>query len=357
MDPALRLQPGKPELMPEQEAEARRFAEAYIQAQLATSPVDELEAEALLRHAYEMAGLAPPARIQWLDGPLQLVDLVGSERRWRVEAMSHVRDRVRKRLMDSVRGSVWASIRDRIEERVEHRVWANVGASVEASLDDSLGERGVEISLFPSVGASVEDGVRAYLNAPWLAVSRFFDRSLTPTDASALARFTPLVSGYGLGQERALLVRRPRVLCCDAEGALHHETGKCLAYHDGWGISAWHGVRVPEQVILAPERLTREDFLDEEHVEVRRVIQERMGSRFAPELGGVVIDTGERGTLYEARLREDDPEGVARYVQVQDATTLRHYFLRVPPTIQTSAEAIAWSFTVSVEEYRPAQET
>ena len=35
----------------------------------------------------------------------------------------------------------------------------------------------------------------------------------------------------------------------------------------------------------------------------------------------------------------------------------REYFLRVPPTIQTAAEAVAWSFKLSVEEYCPAHET
>ncbi len=93
------------------------------------------------------------------------------------------------------------------------------------------------------------------------------------------------------------------------------------------------------------------------NLEVRRVIQERMGPRFVSALGGELLDEGLRGRLYEVALPADDPERVARYVQVQDASTPRAYFLQVPPTIQTAAEAVAWSFQVTVEEYHPAHET
>jgi hypothetical protein len=206
------------------------------------------------------------------------------------------------------------------------------------------------------MAASVRASVTAYDVAAWLAFYHFFAVYLAPNPLHALARFNERVSGYWLGRETALIVRRPRILTCDARGRLHSTTGRAMEYHDGWGFYAWHGVRVPEQVILAPERLSREDFLNERNVEVRRVIQERMGERFVSELGGVVLDSVPRGTLYEVVL-PDEPEGVARYVQVQDAFTDRQYVLRVPPSIQTAAEAVAWSFQLLNEEYRPEHET
>jgi hypothetical protein len=164
-----------------------------------------------------------------------------------------------------------------------------------------------------------------------------------------------MVSGYFLGEEVAVVVRKPRLLARDRVGRLHSQTGKCVEYGGGWGFWAWHGVRVPEKVILDPEQLTRDDFFTARSLEVRRVIQDRMGPRFVA--GGKVLDEGSRGRLYEVELPENDPERVARYVQVQDASTPRAYFLRVPPTVQTAAEAVAWSFQVAVEAYGPAHET
>jgi hypothetical protein len=116
-------------------------------------------------------------------------------------------------------------------------------------------------------------------------------------------------------------------------------------------------VPVPEQVILDPDALTREDFLGESNVESRRVIQERMGAeRFLRELDATYIDGSAQGVLYEVALL-DDIDRVARYVQVADPSTGREYFLRVPPEISTAEEAVAWTFGLNTDEYHPAQES
>jgi hypothetical protein len=214
----------------------------------------------------------------------------------------------------------------------------------------------VEASVWADFHCSPYDSASAYYPAPNLAYSRFFDEYLAPNALHAFAHFNERVARYWLDQEEAIMLRRPSVLTRNRAGRPHSATGKCLEYRDGWGIYAWHGVRVPERVILSPGTLTHKHFLNAPNVEVRRVIQERMGGRFVMALGGVVLDMGPRGTLYEVAL-PDDPERVARYVQVQDASTERRSMLRVPPTLQTAAEAVAWTFQVAEEDYRPAQET
>jgi hypothetical protein len=300
MDTTLRLQPGQQVLTPAQEAEAWRFAEESLRRQLSTEPVDEQEAETLLRQVYKVAGLAPPRRVYWLDGPLQLAAVMMQPSR-EERAWGSVGASVGASVEASARNSVWNSV----GANVRVSVWESVGANVRANVWESVG-----VSVWESVEANVPDSVpdrvrrasvEAYHQAFWLAFYRFFDAYLAPNDLHALARFNQMVSGYWLGQDAAVMVRRPGVLCRDAAGRLHSATGKCMEYHDGWGFWAWHGVRVPEKVILAPEQLTWEDLLGERDVEVRRIMQERMRSRFVPELGGVAIDAGPRGTLFEVR--------------------------------------------------------
>lgn len=72
-------------------------------------------------------------------------------------------------------------------------------------------------------------------------------------------------------------------------------------------------------------------------------------------VGGKEIHVGKRGKLVEIDLGED-PERIAHYVHVQDTSTERQYYLRVPPAIHDADEAVAWTFGLSKQAYRPLQE-
>jgi hypothetical protein len=353
-----------------------------------------------LQQAYLVAGVPPPRQIHWVNGPLELLAMLDLPKRldrpwgeWsslRHEVLDRVRLNVLVRLRDlgpRLKAKVWSLVGARVHDSVATRVRDPILASVWASVTNNLRgshawnrvtsflsqpsqsymapswENGAPWKYVPAVSwsqtrlwDSMASCVAAYDDAAWLAYASFFDVYLAPNELHALARLNELVSGYWFAKEAAILVRRPHLLTVDAPGRLHNATGKCVEYPDGWGFYAWHGVCVPERVILTPEQLTQADFLDMPNVEVRRIIQERMGQRFVTEMGGKLINEGPRGRLYEVTLR-DDPERVARYVQVQDASSERQYILRVPPWIQTAEEAVAWTFALSVEEYRPTHET
>jgi hypothetical protein len=368
-----------------------------------------------VERAYALAGLDAPSQIEWLDGPVQLVERLFSssdQGEPQVSVWPHLQEKLAGSMFDSV-GAELDAVGQQVEEvvldRIEARVRAGVGVPILARLRDAA-HKGVpdapQTDLWKRIqeyceyliwhdedwdelwhsdweralggytdsglgnvrgnrflhveGYDVRDflwcGVRAYQDASWLASCLYFERYYAPNDVTPLAQLNTLVSGYWLGRDPALLVRRPQELLLDTAGRLHSPAGPCARYGDGWTVYAWHGIGVPERVIAAPEQLTAQDWSAARNVEVRRVIQERMGDRFVEELGARVVNAGLRGALYEVDL-PDDPERVARYLQVTDPSTGRAYYLRVPPMTATADEAVAWSFGLAAEAYRPAGET
>lgn len=62
-----------------------------------------------------------------------------------------------------------------------------------------------------------------------------------------------------------------------------------------------------------------------------------------------VIDRDDYGTLIEIPAAREH----IRAVKVTCPTTGRRYLLRVPPTVTTAHEAVAWTFRLAADEYRP----
>jgi hypothetical protein len=160
----------------------------------------------------------------------------------------------------------------------------------------------------------------------------------------------------------AILTERPCALAMarDEQGRLHHPTGPVVGYPDGWGIWAWHGVRVPRQVIERPDTITVEQIRDTRNLEVRRVLMERYQlDRYLRDADATLVQADEYGKLWRCELPDDEPLTI---VEVVNATaepdgTYATYLLRVPPTMVTAKEAVAWTFGMAADDYHPAVQT
>jgi hypothetical protein len=122
----------------------------------------------------------------------------------------------------------------------------------------------------------------------------------------------------------------------------------------------WRGVSVDERVAFRPELITADEILAEGNVERRRVLLERMGY-------DTFLAHANAKTLDEDR----DPGGVRRLLRVpmtgdEDLvcvsvicpSTGRQYVLRVPPTMTTCHQAVAWVAGFdNADDYRPLAET
>jgi len=191
-------------------------------------------------------------------------------------------------------------------------------------------------------------------------------------------------------RDAVILTERPLVLHRDPRGRLHCETGPAIAYADGFGVWAWHGVRVARDVIeTTADAITIGRVLEERNAEVRRVLIERMGhERYLTRAGAKPVGRDDWGTLWRAERHDDTPIVT---VEVVNSTpepdgSARRYHLRVHPAFgepqetvrvplvtiaadgrelrrrtvtvpRTPHAAIASTFGLTPDEYRPLEQT
>jgi hypothetical protein len=133
-----------------------------------------------------------------------------------------------------------------------------------------------------------------------------------------------------------------------------------------------NNIDVPEYVIEKPESITLDSIFNESNIEVRRVMWER-----ADKTKIFNVKTDPRISILDSR----DPNNPTKVVDLFQVAGLRipanvtedyvamlmtnstpepdgshkKYLLRVPPTMRTVAEAMAWSYNTS--NYAPVIET
>lgn len=154
---------------------------------------------------------------------------------------------------------------------------------------------------------------------------------------------------------------RPTKLSLDTEGRLHHESDVAALYRDGYAMYALHGVLIPQpEFILQPNFVTVDLIIETLNIELRRTLLTMYGvEKFLLDSGATEVHSDKYGILYSRYLPYDEPLVM---VQVVNSTrepdgSLKDYFIRVPPTMRTAREAVAWSFGLQSDEYDPLEES
>lgn len=126
------------------------------------------------------------------------------------------------------------------------------------------------------------------------------------------------------------------------------------------GVSLrWRGVPIDARIAFHPETVTASEILAEENAEKRRVLLERVGlERFLAEADATVLDEDRDAGGLRRLLRvplAGDEDLVA--VLVHCPSTGGRYLLRVPPSMLTCRQAIAWTAGFeNPDDYRPLVE-
>jgi len=173
--------------------------------------------------------------------------------------------------------------------------------------------------------------------------------------ARSCGSWFPMQGGVVIGDRPTLLLR-------EQDGRLHCASGPAVEYADGWRMFAWHGLQVPEWVILAP---TPKLIANEPNAEVRRCAIESYGwDRFMQFLCAKPIAVApdvahplEDATVELFDVPRDVWPSPVRLVLVRNASpepdgTFRRYGLTVDASISDPIEALAWTAGVDADSYR-----
>lgn len=223
--------------------------------------------------------------------------------------------------------------------------------------------------------ASVDEGHKEHVShniygfhdAGWLCFYDFFLNECNVDSCAKLKGLMNLAKNCGWWMpynELCVLQHKPIFIKRDEQGRLDNIDGPAVTYRDGWSVYAVKGVRVPGWIIDTPDKIKVSDIDDEENAEVRRVMIEQYDrdnpGRYLMDSGAEMIHQDDWGKLYRKEL-SGDPEPMVM-VKVINSTaepdgTFKEYFLRVPPSMSTAREAVAWTFNVDEDTYSPLQET
>lgn len=355
-----------------QRAQLAVYGERWARLRASTEPCDRAAAEAGVARAYAAAGLPPPREIVWCSGPRELAGA------W-VRARSACGENVRSQIVDLVC------------RRAEALADRSVGLAVRVALADEP-----RLSRVPSFCASIDEAVHrdcervrpvlrarlagffapsrsarlsfaassfAFHSAPTLGALEFFH------DVCDLKRQTAALAGLWQIAKNAAwmlphrqvcwLAERPRILRQDARARLHSADGPAVAYADGWSAYAWKGVLVPPWIIERKDLVTVRAIGAAQDPQVRRCMIEIMTpERFIAHGGAYRVAQDETGVLWRQRWRWEAWAAV-EVINGTPEKDGRHkrYFLQVPANMRTPREAVAWTYGLPEQRYRPSVRT
>jgi hypothetical protein len=156
------------------------------------------------------------------------------------------------------------------------------------------------------------------------------------------------------------IVAVPRPVMLIEDDRLHCDHGPAVHWPTGERYWYWRGLQVEQRLIESPETLTPAEIWAERNIEIRRVMMDRYGyDRLLKGSKAQLLDESEFGRLWVMQIDDDEDLVVVEVVNstAEPDGSFKDYFLRVPLTVRTAREAVAWTFDVPAADYEVAVET
>ena len=348
------------------------YGQRWSALRSSTAPCDRAAAEAGVEKAYAAASLPPPREIVWGGGPFAIANSWARSRDAAGETVrAQVVDHVCRKAEGAVDRVVGLGVRMALaaEPRLARvpQFCVSIDEAVHRDCErvrPKLGVRFANLFSPRRIGrASFASSAFALHSAPSLGALEYFH------DVCDLRRQTAALSGLWQIARNASwmiphrhvcwLAERPAVVRRDARDRLHAASGPAVGYPDGWSAYAWKGVLVPRWIIERPELVTVRTIAAAQDPQVRRcMIEVLTPERFIAQGGAYRIAQDETGVLWRQRWRWE----AWAAVEVINATpdedgTRKHYFLQVPANMRSAREAVAWTYGLPEQRYRPTVRT
>lgn len=192
---------------------------------------------------------------------------------------------------------------------------------------------------------------------------REYQEMFLPTNFQQFAKLDKLV----------LVCRKPVDIHVDSRGRLHNPKGAAVTWKTGRKMYFVKGLEVPSSWVTTGVKV--EDIEAEDNAELRRIAMELYGYKeYMLDSGAEMIAQDEYGQLWKKEVPNDEPivmvsmlnstpepefmEGLEQrqdFRPTEDAMPgawFKRYMLRVPPTVTTPVEGLAWVQKKSVEDYK-----
>ena len=229
-------------------AEVAAIRGRWVATALSTERVDRPLAEATIRLAYRTAGLDPPDTVVWTDSPLG-----GASAAQQLSSTVSV--------APTLRDELWEHLDNQLESALGHQPWRALEGQLWRQLGPLRGQvrdrywRQLRHTLQPQVEPDqLQDELDVWGDSHWLALYTHALRvaGLPPSPRlDALSAAVASNAWWWPMRGAVVVTDRPTVLACDRGGRLHNADGAALAWAEGFELWSWHGMSVPQSLIVS----------------------------------------------------------------------------------------------------------
>ena len=219
-----------------------------------------------------------------------------------------------------------------------------------------------------------DDGWRGIIiDYAWVSFYDFFDR-LNILDNKEWNEFKELIKTnifYSIQLEGICVISKPpSIILRDNRNRLHNKDGSAIVFNDGYEQHYVHGVFFEKELydkIFIDKTMKGKDIIKLRNAEQKSAITQALGySYIIDDITGIkIIDTyvdkskvdGNKVTYEVLEFPLDN--NTIRIVKVEDHTEHKITYLGVPieKSTETCMGAIAWTFNMEVNKYKPIMES